>query len=140
MSDDVRFWPLADMRWCAVNVRFRVLSGHDVASAFMSNGLGPHQNNPETSPHAEVATQRVDAFVAGLIGQFEHAVSHQAGGWLLISIDGSPLCQEPPHHVTFQDKAGLSHGDSFYFCIHPANLLAFVIFSLGDSGPTIIPT
>jgi hypothetical protein len=32
-------------------------------------------------------------FVAGLIGQLEHAVSHQTGGWLLSSVQGGEPSQ-----------------------------------------------
>jgi hypothetical protein len=44
--------------------RMSVFGGKaEMTSHQMSSGLEQaHQNNPETSPHADVATQRVDAF------------------------------------------------------------------------------
>ena len=46
-NSNVRFWPEAEMRWCAAQVRFREQSGHDfVREAAFAVAIGVEQTSP----------------------------------------------------------------------------------------------
>ena len=75
-------------RTCRVALHMSAFGGRaDMTSHQMSNGLEQARTRIILK-HLRMRTLPRSVsmlFVAGLIGQLEHAVSHQTGGWLLSS-------------------------------------------------------